>query len=56
MFLLIKKIPTYTYIHPTRGQAMDSFAYPAIFQLREILPKRIKFHVASQEIEVASKI
>ena len=35
---------------------MDSFAYPTIFQRCEILPKRIKFHVASQEIAVAPKI
>ena len=31
---------------------MASFAYPTIFQSCEILPKRIKFHEASQEIEV----
>ena len=35
---------------------MDSFAYPTIFQRCEILPKRIKFHLASQEKAVASKI
>ena len=40
----------------TRGQAMDSFARPTIFQRCEILPKRIKFHVASQQIAVAPKI
>ena len=36
------------HIKVTRGQAMDSFARPTIFQHCEILPKRIKFHVASQ--------
>ena len=33
---------------------MDSFARPTTF--REILPKRMKFHVASQELALAPKI
>ena len=40
----------------TRGQAMDSFAYPTILQCCEILPKLIEFHVASQEIALVLKI
>ena len=35
---------------------MDSFARPTFFQHCEILPKRIMFHVASQEIALAPKI
>ena len=35
---------------------MDSFARQTIFQRCEILPKRIKFHVASQEIAIAPEI
>ena len=35
---------------------MDSFARPTIFQHCEILPKRIKFDMASQEIAIAPKI
>ena len=35
---------------------MDSFTRPSILQQFEILPKRIKFDVASQEIAVAPKI
>ena len=34
---------------------MDSFARPTIFQHCEILPKQIRFHVASQEIAFAIK-
>ena len=45
-----------SYIVHTRGQAMDSFAYPTILQCCEILPKLIEFHVASQEIALVLKI
>ena len=35
---------------------MDSFARPTIFQHCEIMPKRIKFDMASQDIAIAPKI